>query len=133
MQWSKRQACAHRLHGGNGVAERYDVPMAITEVHLGCTREEQLRWFCEAWDTARKMAEQGMPIFAVTAWAAFGAMDWDSLLTRPRGRYEAGLFDGGRPTARSRASGASCCRCWRTRSSDTWRRHRGARKPPHAK
>jgi dTDP-4-dehydrorhamnose reductase len=75
------------------VAQRYKAPMAITEVHLGCTREEQLRWFSEAWDTARRMAEDGMPIFAVTAWAAFGAMDWDSLLTRPRGRYEAGLFD----------------------------------------
>ena len=26
------------------VWERYGLPLAITEAHLGCTREEQLRW-----------------------------------------------------------------------------------------
>ena len=29
--------------------ERYTLPVAVTEVHNGCTRDEQLRWLNEAW------------------------------------------------------------------------------------
>jgi dTDP-4-dehydrorhamnose reductase len=29
----------------------------------------------------------------VTLWSAFGACDWDSLVTLPRGHYEPGAFD----------------------------------------
>ena len=32
--------------------ERYRLPVAITEVHAGCTREEQMRWLMEAWTAA---------------------------------------------------------------------------------
>jgi dTDP-4-dehydrorhamnose reductase len=43
----------------------------------------------------------------VTAWALFGSFDWDSLLTRDRGRYEPGVFDvrgpAPRPTILARA------------------------------
>ena len=68
----------HHTHGGNGstpicryrsgagkptarsgfknlateIWERYKIPMAVTESHLHCTREEQLRWFKEIWDDA---------------------------------------------------------------------------------
>jgi dTDP-4-dehydrorhamnose reductase len=83
--------------------DRYALPMAITEVHNGCTREEQLRWFKEAWDTAQTLRQQGLPIEAVTAWSLLGAFDWDSLLTRDQGHYESGVFDlrstAPRPTA----------------------------------
>ncbi len=84
--------------------ERYGLPLAVTEVHLGCTREEQLRWFKEVWDTAHTLRrEDGVDLRAVTAWSLLGAFDWCSLLTRCRGRYEPGIFDvrGGtpRPTA----------------------------------
>ena len=34
------------------VWQRYAIPVAITEVHLGCTREEQLRWVHDAWRAA---------------------------------------------------------------------------------
>ena len=68
-------------------------PLAITEVQLGCTREEQLRWFHEAWQAAARLRQDGVDLRAVTAWATFGAHDWDSLLTRERGHYEPGLFD----------------------------------------
>ena len=73
--------------------ERYRLPIAITEVHNGCTREEQMRWFGEAWETALKMRSEGARIEAVTAWSLLGAFDWDSLLTQPRGHYESGVFD----------------------------------------
>ena len=72
---------------------RYRRPMAVTEVHLGCTREEQLRWFVEMWDAAGRAREEGADVRAVTAWSLLGAYDWDSLSTRDDGHYESGVFD----------------------------------------
>jgi dTDP-4-dehydrorhamnose reductase len=74
-------------------AERYRLPVAITEAHLGCTRDEQLRWLHQAWRAAREVRDQGHDVRAVTAWAAFGTYDWDSLLTRQAGHYEPGLWE----------------------------------------
>jgi dTDP-4-dehydrorhamnose reductase len=83
--------------------ERYGQPTAITEVHLGCTREEQLRWLHQAWVAAEKLRAEGHDVRAVTCWAAFGSFDWNSLVTRPDGHYEPGLWDARstppRPTA----------------------------------
>ncbi len=73
--------------------KRYGLPIAITEVHLHCTREEQLRWFNHVWKAAHGAKERGADIRAVTAWAIFGSFDWCSLLTKPKGIYEAGLYD----------------------------------------
>ncbi|HVF44608.1 MAG TPA: family 1 glycosylhydrolase [Pyrinomonadaceae bacterium] len=85
------------------VWERYGLPLAVTEAHLGCTREEQLRWFAEVWEAARSLREEGADVRAVTAWALLGSFDWDSLVTRAQGHYEPGVYDlrGGspRPTA----------------------------------
>ena len=72
---------------------RYELPLAATEVHLGCTREEQLRWLKEIWDAALRLRARGADLSAVTAWALLGSYDWDSLLTRRRGHYEPGAFD----------------------------------------
>ncbi|MBA2479612.1 MAG: sugar nucleotide-binding protein [Planctomycetes bacterium] len=79
--------------------ERYSTPIAVTETHLHCTREEQLRWFLEVWRAACDLRAEGIPLQAVTAWAGLGSYDWVSLLTRDEGAYEPGLFDlrGGRP------------------------------------
>lgn len=72
---------------------RYRLPVALTEVHLGCTREEQVRWLLEAWSGAHQAARSGAHVAAVTPWALLGSFDWDSLVTDPRGHYEAGAFD----------------------------------------
>ncbi|MDB5418483.1 MAG: dTDP-4-dehydrorhamnose reductase, partial [Phenylobacterium sp.] len=72
---------------------RYRLPLAVTEVHNGCTREEQVRWLREAWDTAHRLRGRGVAIEAVTAWALLGTHDWNSLLTRHIGHYEVGAFD----------------------------------------
>ena len=83
--------------------ERYRLPLAVTECHNGCTRDEQLRWLQEAWDTATRLRQGGIPVEAVTAWSLLGSHDWTSLLTRQDNDYEPGVFDlrGGapRPTA----------------------------------
>jgi dTDP-4-dehydrorhamnose reductase len=73
--------------------DRYGLPVAVTEAHLGCTREEQMRWLLEVWKAAGAERARGADIRAVTAWSLIGAYDWDSLLTRPRGHYEPGVFD----------------------------------------
>lgn len=72
---------------------RYQMPMAITEVHLGCTPGEQLRWLNEAWEAALQLRGEGATVVAVTAWALLGSYDWDCLLTREEGCYEPGVFD----------------------------------------
>ena len=75
------------------VWKRYGLPLAVTEAHNGCTREEQMRWTLEAWRTAERMRARGADVRAVTAWALLGSYDWNSLLTVDAGHYEAGAFD----------------------------------------
>jgi dTDP-4-dehydrorhamnose reductase len=81
---------------------RYGIPLAVTEVHNGSTREEQLRWTRQAWRTAQALREEGIDLRAITAWALFGSHGWNTLLTGP-GTYEPGAFDvrgsAPRPTA----------------------------------
>jgi len=67
--------------------------MAITEVHLHCHREEQLRWFNYVWKTCCGLAAKGIDIKAVTSWGLLGSFGWNKLLTQPRGEYEPGVFD----------------------------------------
>ena len=74
-------------------SERYALPVAVTEVHMGCTRDEQLRWLYQAWQSAEKLRLEGLDVRAVTAWATFGTVDWNSLVTRDESHYEAGLWD----------------------------------------
>ena len=82
---------------------RYSLPLAITETHLDCTREEQLRWLLESWNGAQEVRGEGVNVCAVTAWAAFGAYEWNSLLTRREGHYESGLWDVRAPEPRPTA------------------------------
>jgi dTDP-4-dehydrorhamnose reductase len=99
-----------RLDGETGIVPRmreawarYGIPMAITEVHHGCHRDEQLRWFAEVWKGAGQLRGEGVDLRAVTLWSLFGNVDWRFLLTQQRGFYDAGVFDtrgegGPRPT-----------------------------------
>ena len=73
--------------------ERYEIPLVYSEVHHGCTREEQVRWLVEVWSAAEKERRRGADIRAVTLWSMFGAIDWRSLLTRREGIYDVGAFD----------------------------------------
>lgn len=73
--------------------DRYGVPMAITEVHHGCHRDEQLRWFAEVWKTAGELRDEGMDLRAVTTWSMFGNVDWRFLLTQKNNFYDTGAFD----------------------------------------
>lgn len=89
----------HGLSAGPRLAlleawERYHLPLAITEAHAGCTREEQLRWLQEIWKIAQTLrCDDGVDLCAVTVWSLLGAYDWNSLVTRQAGYYESGVFD----------------------------------------
>ncbi|HEV7395269.1 MAG TPA: family 1 glycosylhydrolase [Pyrinomonadaceae bacterium] len=91
------RVCAEGVAGPKSILkeawERYQLPLAVTEVHLGCTREEQLRWLNEVWMAALNLRDQKVDIRAVTAWAAFGTFDWNTLQTCQSGCYEPGIFD----------------------------------------
>ena len=85
---------------------RYHRPVALTEVHLGATPEEQVEWLNEAWKGCQE-ASTVAEVRAMTVWSLLGCVDWDSLVTRRRGHYEPGVFDvrgsTPRPTALFRA------------------------------
>jgi dTDP-4-dehydrorhamnose reductase len=73
-------------------AQRYRIPVVLTEVHLGCSEDEQVRWLHEAWTTCEQLAASGVDVRAITAWAMLGCYDWDTLLTRNGPTYESGVF-----------------------------------------
>jgi dTDP-4-dehydrorhamnose reductase len=73
------------------------VPLAVTEAHIGCTEDEQVRWLVDCWRAVEALRAEGADLRAVTVWTLFGAVDWCSLLTRRQGRYEPGAFDVGTP------------------------------------
>ncbi len=83
--------------------DRYKLPIAVTEAHNACTREEQMRWFVEVWNAAHALCDEGADVRAVTAWALLGAYDWDSLVTQVNEHYESGVFDIRAPTPRPTA------------------------------
>jgi dTDP-4-dehydrorhamnose reductase len=86
--------------------ERYHRPVAITEAHLGCTREEQLRWLMEAWEAAQTARRDGADVCAVTVWSLLGAYHWNTLVVRCDGTYEPGVYDVRAPQPRPTALAA---------------------------
>ncbi|MCC2978015.1 family 1 glycosylhydrolase [Sphingomonas sp. PL-96] len=73
--------------------QRYRLPVAVTECHLGGTRDDQARWFVEVWELASDLRRRGVDLRAVTVWSLLGAWDWNRMVTRPVGHYESGVFD----------------------------------------
>jgi dTDP-4-dehydrorhamnose reductase len=73
--------------------ERYHLNIAITECHLNCSREEQMRWLKETWDVCCSLRQQNIPVLALTAWSLLGSFDWDTLLLEQNGHYESGIYD----------------------------------------
>ena len=77
----------------NEMWQRYNIPIAITEAHLDCTREEQLRWFKHVYEISSQLMNDGVGLIAVTSWALFGSFGWNKLLTDESCEYQAGAFD----------------------------------------
>ncbi len=73
--------------------ERYGLPLAVTEAHIDCNREDQLRWLLEMWQAAHEAHSHGADIRAVTVWSLLGSFDWNCLVTECKGYYESGPYD----------------------------------------
>lgn len=73
--------------------DRYRIPVALTEVHLGCDVHEQIRWLTAAWQSAVEARQDGVNCVALTLWALLGSFYWNQLVTTANGHYEPGVFD----------------------------------------
>ncbi len=73
--------------------DRYGIPLAVTEAHLGSDPIEQMRWLYEIWSEAEAARQSGVDVRAVTAWALLGSFDWCHLCTQDSGSYEPGVFE----------------------------------------
>jgi dTDP-4-dehydrorhamnose reductase len=74
-------------------AERYGLPIALTEVHLGSSRDAQLRWFKEAYNSVNQLHSEGIDVRGITVWSILGSYDWNTLITQANNYYEPGVFD----------------------------------------
>jgi dTDP-4-dehydrorhamnose reductase len=119
--------------------DRYSLPLAVTEVHLGCTREHQMRWLRDAWCSAQELRDEGCDVRAITVWSLLGCFGWHSLLTREDGRYEPGAFDLRSPEPRPTAVASMASRLASAGSFDHavldrdgwWRERRRFAYPPY--
>lgn len=73
--------------------DRYHISMAVTEAHIQCNSDDQIRWFADIRKACIALMEKGADIKAVTAWSLLGAYGWNTLLTKANGDYESGVFD----------------------------------------
>lgn len=73
--------------------ERYKLPMVLTEVHINCDYDNQVRWFGQIRNACSELLQQGVNIKALTTWAMLGSFGWNRLLTEAGGLYESGAFD----------------------------------------
>ena len=72
--------------------ERYNIPIAITEVHIHGSPEEQIAWFNYIRKACLHLIEKGVNIRAITAWALFGSYGWSKLLTEHKGEINAAFL-----------------------------------------
>jgi dTDP-4-dehydrorhamnose reductase len=73
-------------------ADRLRLPLALGEVHVHAPADERVRWLVQHVDDARTLRREGIDVRAVGAWAAFGMIDWHSLLRADAGVHEDGIF-----------------------------------------
>lgn len=71
---------------------RLRLPIALSEVHTFGTEHERARWLVQRYADAHAVRAAGVPVVAFGAWAAFGVVDWCSLLCERRDVFEDGLY-----------------------------------------
>jgi dTDP-4-dehydrorhamnose reductase len=73
-------------------ADRLHLPLALGEVHIDAPAGERVRWFAQHLADAHALRADGVDVRAVGAWAAFGMVDWHSLLRARAGATEDGIY-----------------------------------------
>jgi dTDP-4-dehydrorhamnose reductase len=73
-------------------ADRLQLPVAIGEVHVRGSASERVRWLAQHLADAEALRAEGVDVRAVGVWAAFGMIDWHSLLRRRTRSIEDGIY-----------------------------------------
>jgi dTDP-4-dehydrorhamnose reductase len=73
-------------------AERLRLPLAVGEVHVHAPAPERVRWLAQHVDDVELLRTEGVDVRALGAWAAFGMVDWHSLLRARAGVAEDGIY-----------------------------------------
>ncbi len=80
---------------------RLRIPMALSEVHIIGNERERARWMLQRFGDVQALRAEGVEICGFGPWAAFGLVDWTSLLCERRDVVEDGIFtcarDGAEP------------------------------------
>ncbi len=71
---------------------RVGLPFGISEVHVNGDETERVAWLRARTDDLLGLHDGGFPVRMLGAWAAFGLVDWDSLLVRREDYREDGIF-----------------------------------------
>ena len=79
-------------------AERLGLPLGLGEVHVDAPADERVRWLAQHADDVGALRAEGFDIRAVGVWAAFGMVDWHSLLRTRAGASEDGIYTFAGPT-----------------------------------
>jgi len=72
--------------------ERLRLPLALGEVHIHAAADERVRWLAQHAADVATVRSAGADVRAIGVWAAFGLVDWHSLLRRTDGVAEDGIF-----------------------------------------
>jgi dTDP-4-dehydrorhamnose reductase len=79
---------------------RLGLPFGLSEVHVNAGAAGRVRWLEARAADLVALAAEGLPVRMLGAWAAFGLVDWDSLLTRRENYVEDGIFTFAGPEGR---------------------------------
>jgi dTDP-4-dehydrorhamnose reductase len=79
---------------------RLEMPFALSEVHVIGTERERARWMLQRFADALEVRTDGVPIVGFGAWAAFGMVDWCSLMCRTEQMTEDGVYTWAGPNGR---------------------------------
>jgi hypothetical protein len=72
--------------------DRLRLPLAVGEVHVRAPAPERVRWLAQHAADVHDVRAAGVDVRALGAWAAFGMMDWHSLLRQRAGVAEDGIY-----------------------------------------
>jgi dTDP-4-dehydrorhamnose reductase len=82
-----------RAHGPlRAAAQRLDLPLALGEVHVDAPAPERVRWLAQHAADVEALRVAGVDVRAIGVWAAFGMVDWHSLLRARAQATEDGVY-----------------------------------------
>ncbi len=73
-------------------AERLRLPLAVGEVHVHAPAPERVRWLAQHAAGVQTLRDDGVDVRALGVWAAFGMVDWHSLLRHRARVFEDGIY-----------------------------------------